>query len=36
MNAPAPLPRPMNIDVRLLGEELGDGLDVEFGVHMAR
>jgi hypothetical protein len=26
----------MNIDVRLLGEELGDGLDVEFGVHMAR
>jgi hypothetical protein len=26
----------MNIDVRLLGEEFGDGLDVEFGVHMAR
>jgi hypothetical protein len=36
MDTPAPLPCPMNIDVRLLGEEFGDGLDVEFGVHMAR
>jgi hypothetical protein len=25
----------MHIDVRLLGEEFGDGFNVEFGIHIA-
>jgi hypothetical protein len=35
MDAPAPLPRSMNIHVGLLGEEFSDGFDVEFGIHLA-
>ena len=33
VDAPAALPSATHVDVRLLGEEFGDGFDVEFGVH---